>query len=161
MCPDLIRLDNKPLSNDEAVTFVGDPGCGAISTFLGTTRNNFQGKKVATLSYEAYGGMAEKEMQKLANRAREQFAISKCVILHRIGEVPVGDISVIIAVSAPHRRAALDACSWLIDELKANVPIWKKESYHDSDDPIWKQNTEFASRRGEDSSSRTTASLQE
>ena len=139
-----MSIRSEVLSHEEAVSFVGDPGCGGIATFLGVTRDNFDGKKVKLLSYEAYIPMAEAEMRKLCVAARDRWDITKAVILHRIGEVPIGGASVIIAVSAPHRRAALDAVAFLIDELKAKVPIWKKEIYYDSD-PLWKENIEWKS----------------
>mmetsp|Transcript_37068 Transcript_37068/g.118856 ORF Transcript_37068/g.118856 Transcript_37068/m.118856 type:complete len:161 (+) Transcript_37068:117-599(+) len=139
----LASIRESVLSHEEAVAFVGDPGCGAIATFLGVTRDNFEGKAVSKLSYEAYVPMAEQEMRKLCEAAKAKWGVSKVAILHRIGDVPIGGASVIIAVSAPHRREALDACAFLIDDLKANVPIWKKESYDDGGDQ-WKQNNEFS-----------------
>jgi len=139
----LCAIRETALSHEEAVAFVGDPGCGAISTFLGVTRDNFEGKSVAQLSYEAYVPMAEQEMRKLCVAARERWDVTKCAILHRIGDVPIGCASVVVAASAPHRKDSLEACAWLIDELKATVPIWKKESYNDGDPAAWKQNAEW------------------
>ncbi|KAJ8601508.1 hypothetical protein CTAYLR_006706 [Chrysophaeum taylorii] len=138
---DHVRLSDQPIESREAEAFVGDPACGAIATFVGVTRDTFEDKTVAKLSYEAYGPMALKEMRRLCELARERWDVKKCAILHRTGEVPIGGASVVIAVSAPHRKDALEACAWLIDELKATVPIWKKESYVDGDaPPQWKQN---------------------
>lgn len=142
----LCAIREGELDHAEAVRFVGDPGCGAISTFLGVTRDNFEDKAVEKLSYEAYVAMAEAEMRKLCVRARERWTLAKCLILHRVGEVPVGGASVIIATSSPHREASLAATAWLIDELKATVPIWKKESYKDGH-PQWKENKEWNLKR--------------
>lgn len=146
----LAKISEEPLSNDEAIKFVSDPKCGAIATFLGVTRDNFEEKTVEKLSYEAYVPMAEKEMRRLCVEARERWGKSQegahFCILHRIGDVPIGEASVIIAVSTPHRTDALEACAWLIDSLKASVPIWKKESYVEGD-AQWKQNAEWSSHK--------------
>uniref|UniRef100_A0A7S2TT23 Molybdopterin synthase catalytic subunit n=1 Tax=Lotharella oceanica TaxID=641309 RepID=A0A7S2TT23_9EUKA len=115
--------------------------CGAIATFVGTTRNNFDGKIVTMLSYEAYAPMAMKQLSLISNQIRKKWPVKKIAILHRLGVCPVGEASVIIAISSPHRKAALEACHWAIDTLKAQVPIWKKEHYQDGS--TWKQNKEF------------------
>ena len=140
---DLVRICEGPLSHDEAVGFVTADDCGAVATFLGVTRDNFEGQRVVTLSYEAYVPMAESEMLKICGTARSKFGVKKCCILHRIGEVAVGMSSVIIAMASPHRRDALEAVAWAIDELKTTVPIWKKEVYAEGD-PAWKQNAEWS-----------------
>lgn len=142
---DLVRVCESALSHDEAVGFVTEDDCGAVATFLGVTRNNFQGKRVVTLSYEAYTPMAESEMRKICVAARSRFGVKKCCILHRIGEVAVGQSSVIIAAGSPHRADALKAVAWAIDELKTTVPIWKKEIYAEGD-ATWKQNREWDPR---------------
>lgn len=126
----------------ECYDFVNDPGCGAISTFVGTTRDNFQGKKVTKLSYEGYVPMAEKELRKLCDDATEKFSVHKIAAVHILGDCPVGQASVILACSSPHRRDALNCCEYLIDELKARVPIWKREVYED-DASVWKENVEW------------------
>ncbi|KAJ3186126.1 Molybdopterin synthase catalytic subunit [Irineochytrium annulatum] len=124
---------------------VRNHGAGAISVFLGTTRNNFTvhgvNKKVLRLEYEAYVGMAEKELHSLIDKATAKWAdLTSVAISHRIGVVPIGEESVVIAVSSPHRRDALDATTFLIDELKRTVPIWKKEFYEDGTSALWKTN---------------------
>ncbi|EIE19675.1 Molybdopterin biosynthesis MoaE [Coccomyxa subellipsoidea C-169] len=129
-----------PLELNKYVGFVEDNGSGAIATFMGVTRDNFDGKKVLSLSYEAYVPMAEKEMQVICRKAHDKWDLKKMAVAHRIGHVGVGEPSVIIAVSSAHRREALEACHWAIDELKATVPIWKKELYEGGE--VWKENSE-------------------
>ena len=139
---DRARVTGAPLSHDEAVAFVTSDDCGAVATFLGVTRDTFEGKRVVRLSYEAYVPMAEAEMLKICAVARARFEAKRCCILHRTGEVAVGEASVIIAAASPHRKDALAAVAWAIDELKTTVPIWKKEIYAEGD-PAWKQNKEW------------------
>jgi molybdopterin synthase catalytic subunit len=108
---------------------VADSGAGAIVTFIGTTRNHNEGRRVSLLEYEAYPEMALREMQKIADTARQRWPIDRVAIVHRIGTVPIGEASVVIAVSAGHRVAAFEACHFAIDRLKEVVPIWKKEHF--------------------------------
>ena len=103
---------------NELLAFVGDPAAGAASTFIGATRDNNEGRSIISLDYEAYPGMAEQEMAKLGEEAAEKWEITRMAIVHRIGNVPIGEASVIIAVSAPHRDDAFKACRYAIDELK-------------------------------------------
>ena len=123
------RLSSDRLSVDAAVAEVRDDGAGAIATFVGTTRARSRGRDVLYLEYEAYEGMAEQVMADLAAKLADRHELSKVSIHHRIGRVDIGDTSVVIAVSAPHRAAALAACREAIDELKVSVPLWKKETY--------------------------------
>ena len=123
------RLSDEPLSVDAAVEEVRDDSAGAIATFVGTTRARSRGRDVIHLEYEAYEGMAEQVMADLAMRLAERHELSKVAIHHRTGRVEIGGTSVVIAVSAPHRAAALAACHEAIDELKVTVPLWKKETY--------------------------------
>jgi molybdopterin synthase catalytic subunit len=104
---------------------------GAVVTFLGVVRGATDGKAVAGLDYEAYEEMAMRELNRIAEEAVKKWSISKIAIIHRTGSLEVGDISVAIAVSAPHRGEAFDACEFLIDTLKVSVPIWKKELFQD------------------------------
>lgn len=104
---------------------------GAVVTFAGTVRDASEGRAVTRLDYEAYSEMAESEMRRIAEEACRQWSIGSVVMLHRVGELSVGEVSVIIAVSAPHRGEAFDACEFLIDTLKQTVPIWKKEHFED------------------------------
>lgn len=119
----------------EAYQYLQDPAAGGIDLFVGTVRNHAQGKEVIKLVFEAYAPMALKEMHKLAEAAQQQWPISKLVMLHAVGEKPVGEPVVIIGVASAHRDAAFTACRFLIDELKKTVPIWKKEYYQDNS--IW------------------------
>ncbi len=123
------RLSGEALSVDAAVAEVRDDGAGAIATFVGTTRAHSRGRDVLHLDYEAYEGMAEQVMADLADQITRRHDLCKVAIHHRVGRVDIGEMSVVIAVSAPHRAAALDACKEAIDELKVSVPLWKKETY--------------------------------
>jgi molybdopterin synthase catalytic subunit len=123
------RLSAEPLSVEEAVAAVRDDGAGAIATFVGTTRARSRGRDVIHLEYEAYEGMAEQVMSELAARLVARHDLCAVAIHHRVGRVEIGETSVVIAVSAPHRAAALAACKEAIDELKVSVPLWKKEAY--------------------------------
>lgn len=123
------RLSEEPLSIDAAVAEVRDDGAGAIATFIGTTRAHSRGRDVIHLEYEAYEGMAEQVMADLAAKLAERHELRKVAIHHRVGVVEIGETSVVIAISAPHRAAALAACAEAIDELKVSVPLWKKETY--------------------------------
>jgi molybdopterin synthase catalytic subunit len=120
-----------------------DTSCGAVSSFVGITRDNFQGKQVLRLSYEAYESMATKVLRDLCREAQDTYSVRRIVAVHKLGDCPVGKASVIIFVSSPHRQASLDATSFLINELKARVPIWKREVYEGDEDSVWKENIEW------------------
>ncbi len=122
-------LSDEPLSLDRAVAEVRDDEAGAIATFSGTTRVHSRDRTVTHLDYEAYEGMAERVMEEIANGLRARYELRAIAIHHRIGRVSIGETSVVIAVSAAHRQAALAACKDAIDELKERVPLWKKEVY--------------------------------
>lgn len=123
------RLSEAPLSVDAVVAEVRDEEAGAIATFVGTTRRHARGRDVLHLEYEAYEGMAERVMADLAAELTRRHGLCAVAIHHRVGRVEIGETSVVIAVSAPHRAAALAACKEAIDELKTSVPLWKKELY--------------------------------
>jgi molybdopterin synthase catalytic subunit len=123
------RLSDEPLSLDEAVREVASDDAGAVATFVGTTRATSRGRDVVRLEYEAYEGMAEAEMERIAAGLRERYDLVAVAIHHRVGVVEVGGTSVVIAVSAAHRGDALAACRDAIDTLKVSVPLWKKEIY--------------------------------
>ena len=122
-------LSDEPLSLDRVVDEVRDEQAGAIATFTGTTRIVSRGRTVTHLDYEAYEGMAERVMAEIAESLQARYALSAVAIHHRVGRVGIGETSVVIAVSAPHRQDALAACKDAIDELKERVPLWKKEVY--------------------------------
>jgi len=130
------RLSREPLSVEAAMDEVRDDRAGAIATFSGTTRVESRGRTVRWLDYEAYEGMAEQVMAKLAEDLQAKHEILEIAIHHRIGRVEIGDTSVVIAVSAAHRAAALDACHEAIDTLKETVPLWKKEVYEGGEEWI-------------------------
>jgi molybdopterin synthase catalytic subunit/molybdopterin converting factor small subunit len=123
------RLSVDPLSLDAVVDEVRSDRAGAIATFVGTTRVESRGHTVQHLDYEAYEGMAEQVMAEIAAALKERYDLCDIAIHHRTGRVEIGEASVVIAVSAPHRREALAACKDAIDTLKERVPLWKKEVY--------------------------------
>ena len=130
------RLSDQPLSLDAAVDEVRDARAGAIATFLGTTRVQSRGRTVIRLEYEAYEGMAEAEMERIAQELLARHDLCAIAIHHRVGRVDIGETSVVIAVSAPHRQDALAACREAIDTLKEVVPLWKKEVYEGGEEWI-------------------------
>ncbi|MCB0668040.1 MAG: molybdenum cofactor biosynthesis protein MoaE [Saprospiraceae bacterium] len=130
-----IKLLSTPLRLSECYDFVLRPDCGGIDIFVGTVRNNTRGKKVISLDFEAYEPMAISEMRKIAEEILEKYKANKVSIHHRVGLLDIGEVAVIIAVSAPHRDAAFEACRFAIDTLKETVPIWKKEIYEDGE--VW------------------------
>ncbi|XP_063387463.1 molybdopterin synthase catalytic subunit [Cydia fagiglandana] len=141
---DHLKLTVDKLSVDAVSELVVDDSCGAVSIFVGTTRDNFEGKKVLRLEYEAYEPMALKAMKAICDEVRSKWsAVHSIAIYHRLGNVPTREASVIIAVSSPHRRDSLDAVSLCIELLKAKVPVWKREVYADAA-PAWKENRECA-----------------
>jgi molybdopterin synthase catalytic subunit len=121
----MFKVVESPISLDELARVVGGPDAGAIATFAGTTRQTNRGRRVVELEYEAYESMAVSEFEKIAAECRERWEVSRIAIVHRIGIVAIGETSVAIAVSAPHRPAALEACRFAIDRLKHVAPIWK------------------------------------
>jgi MoaE-MoaD fusion protein len=129
-------LSDEPLSLDRVVDEVRDEQAGAIATFTGTTRIQSRGRTVTHLDYEAYEGMAERVMAEIAEALQSRYQLSAVAIHHRVGRVGIGETSVVIAVSAPHRQDALAACKDAIDELKERVPLWKKEVYSDGEEWI-------------------------
>ena len=129
-------LSEAPLSLERAVAEVSSEEAGAIATFVGTTRRHSRGRDVVRLEYEAYEGMAEAEMERIADDLRGRHELLDVAIHHRVGPVEIGETSVVIAVAAPHRAAALDACREAIDTLKQTVPLWKKELYEGGEEWI-------------------------
>lgn len=130
-----VKITSERLNLQACYDFVQDASCGGIALFVGTVRNQTQDKEVVLLDFSAYEAMALKEMQKIADRVLLDFEILKIAIHHAEGNLRIGDIPVIIAVSAPHRKAAFAACQFAIDTLKETVPIWKKEHFVDGE--VW------------------------
>lgn len=131
----LIELTTEPLDVGAIARRIVPASCGAIVTLDGFVRQFTKGRETQYLVYEAYEPMALKEMTKIANEALAEFPIEHVTIVHRVGRLEIGETSVVIAVASPHRRAAFEACEWLIKELKRRVPIWKKEVYADGE--VW------------------------
>lgn len=130
-----VQLYDTAINVNNCINWVTTPESGGIDVFIGTVRNATKGKTVFKLDFEAYAPMAIKEMQKIADEALKKWDLQKVLIHHRTGTLQVGEIPVVIAVSAPHRDAAFDACRYIIDTLKQTVPIWKKEFFEDGE--VW------------------------
>jgi len=127
----VICLTKDPIDVARLLADVGSTQAGAVLLFLGTTREFTDGKQTTTLDYEAYDAMARGKLEELEAEARKRWELVECGIIHRLGNVPLGEASVAIAVSSRHRAAAFDAGRWLIDTLKLQVPIWKRETWSD------------------------------
>ena len=127
----MIRLTDNPIDTAAVLDAVASPAAGAVVLFLGTVREITGEQQTVSLEYESYAKMAEKRLADLAADARQKWPLTGCAIVHRLGILPVGEISVAIAVSAAHRHEAFEAGRWLIDQIKRDVPIWKKENYAD------------------------------
>lgn len=131
----MFRVVREPIDLSELVRYVTDASAGAIATFIGTTRNNNEGRKVIALDYDAYPEMAEKELRRIGDDAEKKWRIERMAIVHRIGPVQITEASVMIAVSAAHRDDAFQACRFAIEEIKKTVPIWKKEVFEGGE--VW------------------------
>lgn len=131
----MIRLQSEPIDLAAIVTAARGDGDGAVAVFLGTVRNENAGRRVLFLEYQAYDGMAERELRRIAADALDRFEVSRVAVVHRTGRLAIGDASVAVAVAAPHRAAAMEACRFVIDTLKATVPIWKRE--HVEGGAVW------------------------
>jgi molybdopterin synthase catalytic subunit len=130
------RVTDRPLALDAAVAEVADERAGAVATFTGTVRRQSRGREVTRLEYEAYAEMAEDVMAQLSADLQQRYELCAVAIHHRVGTLGIGEASVVIAVSAPHRQDALAACKDAIDTLKETVPLWKKEVYEGGEEWI-------------------------
>ncbi|MDH5382344.1 MAG: molybdenum cofactor biosynthesis protein MoaE [Cyclobacteriaceae bacterium] len=130
-----IQIKEDKLDTQTCLDAVADPGAGGTTIFVGTVRNQTQGKPVVRLEFESFIPMAEKEMRKIAEYVTQKWDALHISIHHRVGILDVGEIPVIIAVSTPHRKAAFEACEYTINTLKKTVPIWKKEIFEDGE--VW------------------------
>jgi molybdopterin synthase catalytic subunit len=130
------RVTEEPLSLEAAAAEVADERAGGVATFMGTVRRQSRGREVTRLEYEAYAEMAEDVMAQLARELLERYELCAVAIHHRVGTLGIGEASVVVAVSAPHRQDALAACKDAIDTLKETVPLWKKEVYEGGEEWI-------------------------
>lgn len=129
----MIELKKGKIKIKDVISFVESPDAGAIDVFIGTVRNQTKGKEVTHLEFEAYESMAINEIEKIIQKAKAKWPILLIAVVHALGKLEIGDIPVVIAVSTPHRKAAFEACQFVIDELKKTVPIWKREFFKDGD----------------------------
>jgi molybdopterin synthase catalytic subunit len=126
-----VGVQTEAVDPDAVLAAVAGPAEGGVVLFLGRVRDHARGRGVTHLVYEAYEPMAVSEMRALAEEALGDHGVARVALVHRVGRLPPGEIAVAIAVAAPHRAQAFEACSWLIDRLKERVPIWKQEWYAD------------------------------
>ncbi len=129
----LVRISSEPIAAEEPLAFVADGGAGATCVFLGTVRDHSGAGAVEGLSYEAWEELAVRRLEEIAEEAFGKWSVRKMAILHRVGDLAVGEVSVIVAVSAAHRAEAFEACRHGIERLKEDVPIWKKEHLRDGE----------------------------
>lgn len=127
----MIRLTREAIDYHALTEGVRHNSCGAVVAFLGTVRDLTDGKETVALDYEAYPGMAEKKMAEIEADTRRRWPVAEIAIEHRLGHLKLGEISVAVALSCPHRADAFEACRYAIDRLKELVPIWKKENWAD------------------------------
>ena len=139
----MIILTDEPLDPAAVTDAVRQDGNGAVVTFLGTTRDNFDGKTVTRLEYEAYDAMAVKKLHEVRDGLRADYGIDDIAIAHRTGRVDVGQISLIVAAASPHRQEAFEACHEAVNRIKTTVPIWKKEWFADGSRWVACENHEF------------------
>jgi molybdopterin synthase catalytic subunit len=133
--PGLFRVVDRPLRLDEVVEAVGGEAFGGLVTFSGSVRNQTKGRRVLRLEYEAYAPMAEKKLAEIGAEAAAQWPGTRLAIVHRVGTLVPGELAVVIAAAAPHRKEAFRGCEHAIERLKQDVPIWKKEFFEDGD--VW------------------------
>ena len=131
----MVSITTDPIDMNAAYRYVSTDSAGAITFFFGTVRDSTNERAVERLEYEAYDRMALTKMQEIADEACQRWDVRKYTIIHRKGNLSIGDIAVLIAVATPHRADAFDACRYIIDTLKQQVPIWKKEIFEDGQ--VW------------------------
>lgn len=137
----MFELSTQPIDLAVLERRVRTDACGAVVTFAGVVRERSDDERFVTgLSYEAHEAMALAEFARIAGEARERFGPCEIAVVHRTGDLRIGEVAVAVVVASAHRGAAFDACEYVIDELKQRAPIWKKEQYADGGDGVWKQN---------------------
>jgi len=127
----MISLTHDLIDYEALTELVRRPGCGGVVLFLGTVRDLTDGRVTTALEYEAFAPMAQKKLAEIEAEMRRRWPIGEAAFVHRLGRLAVGEVSVAVAVSCPHRAEAFEACRWAIDTLKGIVPIWKKENSAD------------------------------
>jgi molybdopterin synthase catalytic subunit len=127
----MIRITNDPLNLEDVMFEIEDNSVGALSIFMGNVRNRGRSGNVSQIFYESYSKMAEQKMREIENEAQAKWEIKNLVVFHRIGNIRVGETSIIIGVSSEHRQEAFEACKYVIDNVKTRVPIWKKEIFEE------------------------------
>lgn len=130
----LIQITDLPIEPEVVLNLVKTADSGAVNVFIGTVRSSTQNREVVKLAFEAYESMALKELQKIADQVKARWPVNEIAIHHRVGELTIGEIPVVIAVSTPHRKQGFEACQFAIDTLKMAVPIWKKEIFADGEE---------------------------
>jgi molybdopterin synthase catalytic subunit len=142
------EITEAPLRPETWIDEVADPSAGAVAAFVGVARNSFQGKRVRHLEYEAYRPMAERALARIGMEVAKRWpSVTGVAIAHRLGRVEVGEASVVVAISAPHRADALAACGFGIDLLKRELPVWKREVLEGG--AVWRENEATPDRGGE------------
>jgi molybdopterin synthase catalytic subunit len=136
----MFKVTREPLNVQEINDLVKRRTDGAVVTFDGIVRNNFNGRAVRYLEYEAYAEMAERKMAEIGEEVRGKFPVGEVAIVHRLGRLEIGESSIVVAVAAPHRQAAFEACAYAMDRVKEHVPVWKKEFFADGEDHWVNQN---------------------
>lgn len=130
----MIKITEKPIDVQKVIDTASSLGAGAVNVFIGTVRNTANGKNVVWLEYEAYESMAVAEIRKIIDEASHRWPLLGWAVSHRIGTLKPNEISVVVAVSSPHRKESFEACQFIIDTLKAKAPIWKKEVFEDGEE---------------------------
>lgn len=130
----MIKITEKPIDVQKVIDTASSLGAGAVNVFIGTVRNNANGKNVVWLEYEAYETMAVAEIRKIIDDAAHRWPLQGWAISHRIGTLKPGEVAVVVAVSTPHRRDSFEACQYIMDTIKEKAPIWKKEVFEDGEE---------------------------
>ena len=142
----MFKITTEIITGTEVREAVEGPDAGAVVLFLGTVRNNTDGRAVKGLEYEAYPPMAEKKMAEIAQEVSEKWGLDRVAMIHRVGKLEIGEVSVAVAVASPHRKAAFEAGQYAMDRLKQIVPIWKREVWADGEAEWVKPDTVFFER---------------
>lgn len=130
----MIKITEKAIDVQKVIETASSLSAGAVNVFIGTVRNTSHNKNVVWLEYEAYEAMAVAEIRKIIDEAAHQWSLQGWAVSHRIGTLKPGEVAVVVAVSAPHRKASFEACQYIIDNVKAKTPIWKKEVFEDGEE---------------------------